>query len=80
MKKILALAFISMLSVGCSKENDKPWQDSNTMLPEPEAAITDSAAAAEAPDQGAVSINSDSLKTGTTGHAAPAIVDSAKAE
>ncbi|CAA7193602.1 hypothetical protein D1631_12705 [Chryseobacterium nematophagum] len=38
MKKVLAIAFIGgLLVVNCSKKIDHSLQDSNTMLPEPDA-------------------------------------------
>ncbi len=38
MKKVLAIAFIGgLLAVSCSKKPDHTLQDSNTMLPEPDA-------------------------------------------
>jgi len=50
MKKVLAIALIGgLFAVGCSKKTDKSLQDSNTMLPEPEATtvVTDSTAKTE---------------------------------
>ncbi|MDQ0780894.1 hypothetical protein [Chryseobacterium sp. W4I1] len=46
MKKVLAIAFIGgLLVVNCSKKPDHTLQDSNTMLPEPDApAVVDSTA------------------------------------
>ena len=52
MKKLLVLALVAIFAVSCSNKNDRPWQDSNTMLEEPGASATDSssqAAAAPAP-------------------------------
>lgn len=44
MKKISVLvALIGIVAISCSKKEDKAWQDSNTMLAEPEAAVKDSA-------------------------------------
>ncbi|MCT2560701.1 hypothetical protein [Chryseobacterium herbae] len=51
MRKVLAIAFIgSLLVVNCSKKPDHTLQDSNTMLPEPDApAVVDSTAKKAAP-------------------------------
>jgi len=59
MNKVLAIAFIGILAVSCSKKNDKFWQDTNTMLQEPETTVVDSSAAKTPVDQGAVSANAD---------------------
>ncbi|MFC3161428.1 hypothetical protein SAMN05443633_101506 [Chryseobacterium arachidis] len=47
MKKVLAIAFIGgLLAVSCSKKPNHDLQDSNTMLPEPDApTVVDSTAA-----------------------------------
>ncbi|MDQ0594745.1 uncharacterized protein YcfL [Chryseobacterium ginsenosidimutans] len=47
MKKVLAIAFIGgLLVVNCSKKPNHDLQDSNTMLPEPDApTVVDSSAA-----------------------------------
>lgn len=46
MKKVLAIAFIGgLLAVSCSKKPNHDLQDSNTMLPEPDApTVVDSTA------------------------------------
>lgn len=46
MKKVLAIAFIGgLLVANCSKKTDHSLQDSNTMLPEPDApTVVDSTA------------------------------------
>lgn len=46
MKKVLAIAFIGgLLAASCSKKPNHDLQDSNTMLPEPDApAVVDSTA------------------------------------
>lgn len=46
MKKVLAIAFIGgLLVVNCSKKTNHDLQDSNTMLPEPDApTVVDSTA------------------------------------
>ncbi|WP_426477864.1 hypothetical protein ACP3T3_22180 [Chryseobacterium sp. CBSDS_008] len=51
MKKVLAIAFIGgLLLASCSKKVDHSLQDTNTMLPEPEAAtVVDSTAKTAAP-------------------------------
>ncbi|UWX62374.1 hypothetical protein N0B40_08785 [Chryseobacterium oranimense] len=51
MKKVLAIAFIgSLFVVNCSKKPDHDLQDSNTMLPEPDApTVVDSTAKTAAP-------------------------------
>ncbi|KMQ60989.1 hypothetical protein ACM40_14870 [Chryseobacterium sp. BLS98] len=51
MKKVLAIAFIGgLLVVNCSKKPDHDLQDSNTMLPEPDApTVVDSTAKTAAP-------------------------------
>lgn len=51
MRKVLAIAFIGgLLVVNCSKKPDHTLQDSNTMLPEPDApAVVDSTAKKDAP-------------------------------
>lgn len=51
MKKVLAIAFIGgLLVVNCSKKADHNLQDSNTMLPEPDApTVVDSTAKKTAP-------------------------------
>ncbi|MBB6369445.1 hypothetical protein [Chryseobacterium shigense] len=51
MKKVLAIAFIgSLFVVNCSKKTEHPLQDSNTMLPEPDApTVVDSTAKKAAP-------------------------------
>jgi|GEM_PF-490918 len=67
MKKILAIAFIGILAASCSKKNDKSWQDTNTMLQEPETTVVDSSVAKETVDQGAVSANTaDNAVSATT--------------
>ncbi|MGC4129587.1 MAG: hypothetical protein QM564_08510 [Bergeyella sp.] len=49
MKQIVVIAFIGALTVSCSKKQDKSYQDSNIMLPEPEVNVKkDSVASAEA--------------------------------
>ncbi|UZT97728.1 hypothetical protein ODZ84_21555 [Chryseobacterium fluminis] len=54
MKKVLAIAFIGgLLVANCSKKPDHDLQDSNTMLPEPDApTMVDSAA--KKPDSAAI--------------------------
>jgi hypothetical protein len=51
MKKVLAIAFIGgLLVVNCSKKPDHTLQDTNTMLPEPDApTVVDSTAKKAAP-------------------------------
>ncbi|WP_080780652.1 hypothetical protein [Chryseobacterium phocaeense] len=51
MKKVLAIAFIGgLLVVNCSKKPEHDLQDSNTMLPEPDApTVVDSTAKTAAP-------------------------------
>ncbi|WP_223558743.1 hypothetical protein [Chryseobacterium lathyri] len=52
MKKVLAIAFIgSLFVVNCSKKPDHNLQDSNTMLPEPDApTVVDSTAKTATPE------------------------------
>lgn len=45
MRKLLAIVFIGVLAVSCSKKDDNSLQDSNVMLEEPEAKVVDSSAA-----------------------------------
>lgn len=77
-KRLLAIAFIAALVVSCSKKDDKSWQDTNTMLQEPDGTTTvvDSAALKAPVDQGAISAgtNADAAKT------TAAVTDSAAAK
>ncbi len=72
MKKILALAFIGVLVLSCSKKPDHSLQDSNVMLPEPEGTtVVDSTATPAAVDQGNANVNTAAAET-----PAPAAMDS----
>jgi hypothetical protein len=71
MKKVLAIAFIgSILAVSCTKKPDHDLQDSNTMLPEPDApTVVDSSATTrnkpEADVNAAVSVPANQAKADT---------------
>jgi uncharacterized protein YcfL len=69
MKKVLAIAFIGgLLAVSCSKKPNHDLQDSNTMLPEPDApTVVDSTAKkAESVDvNAAVSVPANEAKADT---------------
>lgn len=71
MKKVLAIAFIGgLLAVSCSKKPNHDLQDSNTMLPEPDApTVVDSGAAKrdtpEADVNAAVSVPANEAKADT---------------
>lgn len=52
MKKILAIAFLAVLTFSCSKKPDHSLQDSNVMLQEPEAKTIDTTVTAAPVDQG----------------------------
>ena len=75
MKKILAIAFVGVLAVSCSKKPDHSLQDSNVMLQEPASKTTDSATVQEPIDQGATDVSATA-----TGTSAPAKTDSAAAQ
>ncbi len=64
MKKVLAIALIGTAVLSCSKKNDKSWQDSNNMLPEPETSVSDSASA-QPKDAKIEAAASDSVKSDT---------------
>lgn len=69
MKKLIAIAFIGgLVLASCSKKESTYEQDSNSMLPEPEVTITDTAKAAPSP------------AATTTPAAAPAVTDSTAAK
>ncbi|MGG5210429.1 hypothetical protein ACQWU4_16005 [Chryseobacterium sp. MIQD13] len=65
MKKVLAIAFIgSLFVVNCSKKSENTLQDSNTMLPEPDApTVVDSTAKKAAP---AAATTPEAAKTDST--------------
>ncbi|MCJ8153836.1 hypothetical protein MKJ01_08725 [Chryseobacterium sp. SSA4.19] len=71
MKKVLAIAFIGgLLAVSCTKKPDHDLQDSNTMLPEPDApTVVDSSATTrnkpEADVNAAVSVPANQAKADT---------------
>jgi len=71
MKKVLAIAFIGgLLVVNCSKKPNHDLQDSNTMLPEPDApVVVDSSATKrnipEADVNAAVSVPANEAKADT---------------
>ncbi|WP_346984808.1 hypothetical protein [Chryseobacterium sp. POE27] len=71
MKKVLAIAFIGgLLVANCSKKPDHDLQDSNTMLPEPDApTVVDSSATTrdtpEADVNAAVSVPAKDAKADT---------------
>lgn len=71
MKKVLAIAFIGgLLAAGCSKKTDHDLQDSNTMLPEPDAptVVDSNATTRETPEadvNAAVSVPANQAKADT---------------
>ncbi len=62
MKKIIAIAFVGVLALSCSKNSDKSWQDSDTMLQEPNNNVVDSAAMKAPVNQSTESVIGDSPK------------------
>ncbi|MEN2435058.1 hypothetical protein AAH994_06560 [Weeksellaceae bacterium A-14] len=73
MKKILAIAFVGVLAISCSKKPDHSLQDSNVMLQEPASKTADSATAQQPVDQGATEVSAAASET-----SAPAKTDSAE--
>ena len=58
MKKLLAITFLATLAVSCSKKTSET-KDSNVMLEEPKAQVTDSAAVAKPAENTAVTPSTD---------------------
>lgn len=71
MKKVLAITFIGgLLAMGCSKKTENNLQDSNTMLPEPDAptVVDSSATTRETPEadvNAAMSVPANEVKADT---------------